>query len=102
MVKNVGRKTHFHFLRLGQKCSVSNVFCVHYLYDQVGQATTLFQGIVGCTPTNVPRHGKSLYKPYSSWVFMSYNPQELRIPREHNKYIMNTMGTLLGVHPIVP
>ena len=22
------------------------------------------QGIVGCTPTNVPRHGKSQYKPY--------------------------------------
>ena len=22
------------------------------------------QEIVGCTPTNVPRHGKSLYKPY--------------------------------------
>ncbi len=33
---------------------------------------------------NVPRHGKSLYKPYSSWVFMGkLSP---RIPREHNKY----------------
>ena len=28
------------------------------------------QGIVGCTPTNVPRHGKSLYKPYNTWVSM--------------------------------
>ena len=33
---------------------------------------------------NVPRHGKSLYKPYSSWVFMGkLSP---RIPRENNKY----------------
>ena len=32
------------------------------------------------------------------WVFMGYNPQE-SLPREHQ---LNTMGTLLGVHPIVP
>ena len=44
---------------------------------------------------NVPRHGKSLYKPYSSWVFMGYNPQESL------ENTINTMGTLLGVHPIV-
>ena len=45
---------------------------------------------------NVPRHGKSLYKPYSSWLFMGSNPQEsLENP-------INTMDTLLGVHPIVP
>ena len=25
---------------------------------------------------NVPRHGKSLYKPYITWVFIGYNPQE--------------------------
>ena len=44
---------------------------------------------------NVPRHGKSLYKPYSSWVCMGYNPEE---SLENTK---NTMGILLGVHPIV-
>ena len=33
---------------------------------------------------NVPRHGKSLYKPYITWVFMGkLSP---RIPRESNKY----------------
>ena len=26
-------------------------------------------GIVGCTPTNVPRHGKSLYKPYIVGIY---------------------------------
>ena len=44
----------------------------------------------------VPRHGKSLCKLYSSWVFMGYNPQESL------ENTINTMGTLLGVHPIVP
>ena len=34
-------------------------------------------------------------KPYSSWVFMGYNPQESL------ENTINTMGTLLGVHPIV-
>ena len=33
---------------------------------------------------NVPRHGKSPYKAYITWVFMGkLSP---RIPREHNKY----------------
>ena len=46
--------------------------------------------------SNYP-YGKSLYKPYSSWVFMGkLSP---RIPRLNT---INTMGTLLGVHPIVP
>ena len=44
----------------------------------------------------VPRHGKSLFHPYSSWVFMGYNPQESL------ENTINTMGTLFGVHPIVP
>ena len=35
-------------------------------------------------------------EPYSSWVFMGYNPQE---PLENT---INTMGTLLVVHPTVP
>ena len=30
------------------------------------------------------------------WVFMGYNPQESL------ENTINTMGTLLGVHPIVP
>ena len=44
-------------------------------------------------------HGKSLYKPYITcitWVCMGYNPQESL------ENTINTMGTLLGVHPIVP
>ena len=36
------------------------------------------------------------YKPYSSWVFMGSNPQESL------ENTIDTMGTLLGVHPIVP
>ena len=47
------------------------------------------QGIVGCTPTNVPRPGKSLYiSPISRgylWVFSSASP---RIPNENT---INTM-----------
>ena len=45
---------------------------------------------------NIPRHGKSLYKPYITWVFMDYNPQDLV------ENTIHTAGTLLGVHPIVP
>ena len=38
--------------------------------------------------------GNSLYKPYSSWVFMGSNPQESL------ENTINTMGTrTLGVHP---
>ena len=40
-------------------------------------------------------YGKSLYKPYITRVFMGYNPQESL------ENTINTMGTLLGVHPIV-
>ena len=40
--------------------------------------------------------GKSLYKPSNQWVFMGYNPQESL------EKTINTMGTLLGIHPIVP
>ena len=37
-----------------------------------------FQWIVGCTPTNVPLWEIPIYiyKPYNTWVFMGYNPQE--------------------------
>ena len=31
--------------------------------------TAVCQGIVGCTPTNVPCHGKSLYKPYIVGIY---------------------------------
>ena len=34
--------------------------------------------------------------PYITWVFMGYNLQESL------ENTINTMGTLLGVHPIVP
>ena len=59
----------------------------------------VFQGIIGCTPTNVPLrpYGKSLYKALYSghlWVII-YN---------HQESLENTipLGSLLGVHPIVP
>ena len=47
---------------------------------------------------NVPSHGKSLkISPYNTWVFMG--KLSSRIPRSNT---INFMGTLLGVHPIVP
>ena len=49
---------------------------------------------------DVPRsqRGAPMGNPYTpfSWVFMGYNPQESL------ENTLNTMGTLLGVHPIVP
>ena len=50
------------------------------------------QGIVGCTPTNVPRHGKSLYKPYITWVFMFFFSSP-RIPRLNPQ-----LNTVNGAH----
>ena len=35
-------------------------------------------------------------KPYNTWVFTGYNPQESL------ENTINTIDTLLGVHPIVP
>ena len=47
----------------------------------------------GCTPTNVPRHGKSrnispIY-PYNTWVFMGYYPQESLEFRMHVLDLLN-------------
>ena len=63
------------------------------------QKKHVFQGIIGCTPTNVPLrpYGKSLYKALYSghlWVII-YN---------HQESLENTipLGSLLRVHPIVP
>ena len=53
------------------------------------------QGIVGCTPTNVPLW-EILYKPYTVGMSMGYNPQE------SPENTINTLGTLLRVHPNVP
>ena len=53
---------------------------------QMTVVQTLFQGIVGCTPIPTCPYEKSLYKPYSSWVFMGYNPQESL------ENTINTMG----------
>ena len=52
------------------------------------------QGIVGCTSTNVPRHGKfRTISPISrGYLWVSY-------PQESLENTINTMGTLLGVHP---
>ena len=57
-----------------------------------------FQGIGSWMypgPNVGPRHGQSLYNPYSSQVFMGYinNPQEWA-PREDQ---LNTVGTLVLV-----
>ncbi len=46
---------------------------------------------------NVSCHGKSLYKPYITWVIYG-----IFHPQESQENTINTMGTLLGVHPIVP
>ena len=50
------------------------------------------QRIVGCTPTKVTSMGN----PYIVGIYGLYSP---RISREHQ---LNTRGTLLTVHPIVP
>ena len=47
----------------------------------------IFRGIVGCN-TNVPLWESPMGTPYSSWVFMGYNPQES---------LENTINTLGGV-----
>ena len=53
----------------------------------------ILQGIVGCTPTNVPRHGKSLYKAYKNWYLWVSYPQES----------LGWTPRTLGVHvPLVP
>ena len=64
----------------------------------MSKTKSVSQGIVGCTPTNVPpwEIPKSLYKGPIQWVFMGCNPQECL------ENTVNTMGTLLGVQPIVP
>ena len=53
------------------------------------------QGIVGCTPTNVPLWEIPILGLYSGYLWVSY-------PQESLENTINTMGTLLGVHPIVP
>ena len=53
------------------------------------------QLVVGCTPTNVPLLGNPYLSPIL-WISIGYNPQESL------ENTINTMGTLLGVHPIVP
>ena len=50
------------------------------------------QGIVGCTPTNVPL-GENPYISPIWWGFVGYNPQESL------ENTINTTGTLLGLHP---
>ena len=58
-----------------------------------------YQGIVGCTPIPTYPSGRSLYKAYI-YIYSGY----LRVsyPQESLENTINTMGTLLGVHPIVP
>ena len=65
-----------------------------------GKATQIInQGIVGCTPTHVPLW-EILISPIISlysgclWVIIPKNP--------YKSPINNSMGTQLGVHPIVP
>ena len=51
----------------------------------------LSQGIVGCTPTNVPRHGKSLYKAYNIvGIYVFFYPQEsLGVPQPINTMVVH-------------
>ena len=53
------------------------------------------QGIVGFTPIPTYPYGKSLYKPYIVGIYGSHSPRILESR-------INSMGTLFGVHPIVP
>ena len=53
------------------------------------------QGIVGFTPIPTYPYGKSLYKPRIVGIYGSHSPRILESRR-------NSMGTLFGVHPIVP
>ena len=58
----------------------------------------IIQGVVGCTPIPTYPYGKSLYKPYITWVFMDEKFPKNPI-REHQ---LNTMGTrTLGVPPVL-
>ena len=76
-------------------CVVSKVWN-WYVFAKVeyGDWWDASQGIVGYVGWG-PRHGKSLYKPYKSgylWVIMPQSQESL-------ENTINTMGTLLGVHP---
>ena len=64
---------------------------------EVSDGERYIQGI-GKDVTPIPTY-PVMGNPYVSpiwWVFMGYNPQESL------ENIINTMGTPLGVHPIVP
>ena len=53
--------------------------------------------IFGCTPIpTYPVMGNPYFEPYITWVYMGHSPQESL------ENTINTMGTLLGVHLIVP
>ena len=52
------------------------------------------QGIVGCTPTNVPLWEIPILALYSGYLWVI-------IPQESLENTINTMGTLSGVHPIL-
>ncbi len=59
----------------GQTCIKYHCHIIFQMFlDDFGSACWLlgevYQGIVGCTPTNVPPYGKSLYKPYISRIYM--------------------------------
>ena len=62
--------------------------------NQFALSEKSFRGYLDVPLPTYP-YGKPLYKPYIV-VFMGYNPQESL------ENTTNAMGTLLGVHPIVP
>ena len=79
------------------KGTPSQGYPCHFPYDFMGYVC--FRGYI---LLDVPRSQRTLSweipinKPYNTWVFTGYNPQESL------ENTINTMGTLLGVHPIVP
>ena len=78
---------------------------IHQRSRQRSQRTVRTVGVLGCQNQSWHREGlasgwhsgDSWMYPYNTWVFMAYYPQESLYFRP-----ISTMGTLLGVHPIVP
>ena len=76
-------------------------FSSDFSHQTVGSKNVKEQNVCLRGYLDVPHHRTPSWeipvsKPYITWVFMGYNPQESL------ENAINTMGTLLGVHPIVP
>ncbi len=93
MLVMVFGNTHIKPPKIGGKFGGAVLLSVHLMAPTWG----LYQGIGKDVPRAQCTRSWEIppKKTYFSWVFMGYNPQSLQ-------NTINTMGTLLGVHPIVP